>query len=117
MKKKKYKRANQIMVGFVREFLGVVDGEYKELVETLLELKERGCEEERWFICTPFQLHVVPDEESPSFFIQKGLPDHRETVAELYYTGSEWESWCKDEEAGLAWRIANVSFLWNHYGS
>ena len=108
-------KADQIMADYTREFLGCFD-EYEELVELLLEIKENGCDEERWFVCTPFMLHVVPDEESPSFFIQKGLPDHRETVAELFYTGSEWETWCKTEEASLAWRIANIAFLWNHYG-
>ena len=111
----KKKKADRIMASFVREFLGC-SGEYEELVELLLELKENGSKEESFIVCSPFLLHVVPDEESPSFFIQKGLPEARETVAELYYTGSEWETWCKDEEPCLAWRIANVSFLWNHYG-
>ena len=107
-------KADQIMAGFVSEFLGCHD-EYKELVETLLETGENGCKEESWFVCTPFLLHVCPDEESPSFYIQKGLPDHRETVAELYYTGSEWESWC--EEPCLAWRLSNIAFLWNNYSN
>ena len=116
MKKKKRIKADQIMAGFTREFLGCHD-KYKELVELLLEIKENGCEEERWFICAPFQLHVDPDKESPSFFVQKGLLDKWETVAELYYTGSEWETWCSDEEPCLAWRLANIAFLWNHYGN
>lgn len=112
----KKKNVDQIMASYVREFLGCY-GEYKELVELLLEIKENGCEEESWFVCTPFSLHVCPDEESPSFFIQKGLPDNRETIAELFYTGSEWESWCSDEEPCLARKIANIGFLWNHYGN
>ena len=109
------KKADRIMAGYVREFLGCF-GEHEKLVETLLETKENGCEEESFIACSSFMLHVVPDEESPSFFIQKGLPGNREGVAELFWTGSEWETWCKNEEASLAWRIANIAFLWNHYG-
>ena len=113
---KRKKKADQIMASYVREFLGCFD-KHKELVETLLELKENGCKEESWFVCTPFMVHAVPDEESPSFFIQKGFPDGRETVAELFWTGSEWETWCSEWEPFLAWRIANIAFLWNHYGN
>ena len=109
-------KADRIMASFVREFLGCFD-EYEELVELLLEVKENVCDEESWFVCTPFTLHVDPDKESPSFFVQKGLPDNRETVAELFYTGSEWEVWCSDEEPCLAWRLANIAFLWNHHSN
>ena len=115
MRKRKKKTADQIMAGFVREFLGGFD-EHKELVETLLETRENGIKEEEWLACSSFMLHVVPDEESPSFFVQKGLLGNQETVAELYYTGSKWESWCKEEEASLAWRLGNIAFLWNSYG-
>lgn len=116
MRRKKTRKADQIMAGYVKEFLGDFD-EYRELVETLLEFKENGSKEERWLVCTPFVLHAVPDEESPSFFIQKGLPEARETIAELYYAGSEWEYWCNEEDASLAWRLTNIAFLWNHYSN
>ena len=110
----KRKKADRIMAGFVREFLGCFD-EYKELVEALLETKENGCKEESFIVCSSFMLHVDPDRESPSFYVQQGLPGNRETVAELFWTGSEWESWCK--EPCLAWRLSNIAFLWNHYGN
>ena len=110
------KKADRIMAGYVREFLGCF-GEHEELVELLLELKEDGFMNESFIVCSPFMLHAVPDEESPSFFVMKGLADERKTVAEIYWTGSEWEFWCEDGEASLAWRLGNIAFLWNHYKS
>lgn len=105
------KKADRIMAGFVKEFLGCF-GEHEKLVEALLVLKESGIGKERRIACAPFEVHCDPDRESPSLFVGKD----GKTAAELYYTGSEWEYWCREEEASLAWRLANIAFLWNKFG-
>ena len=106
------KKSDQIMAAYSRSFIGGA-GEYKELLDTLVELKENECKEESFIVCSPFTLHVDPDRESPSFFVQQGLPDKRETVAEVFYDGYQWDFWCEESQPELRWRLNNIVWLWN----
>ena len=111
---KRKPKADQIMAAYSRAFIGAT-GEYKELLDTLVEWKENWMKEERFFICTPFELHVCPDADSPSAFVSvRGEEWKKETVAEAFYDGSEWDFWCEESQPGLRWRLNNIVWLWNH---
>ena len=106
-------RADKIMAAYSRVFVGGT-GEYKELLDTLVEWKENGMKEERFFICTPFELHVRPDAESPSMYVSVRNRERKLlTVAEVFFDGYQWDFWCEESKPELRWRLNNVVWLWN----
>ena len=114
---KKTIKADKIMAAYTRSFLGC-SGEHKELLDTLAEWKENGMKEEEYFICTPYELHVCPDADSPSAFVSvRGegwkLDQKLETVAEVFYDGYLWDFWCEESYIELKWRLNNIVWLWN----
>lgn len=112
--RKKVAKADRIMAAYSRAFVGAA-GEYRELVDTLVEWKENGMKEERFFICTPFELHARPDTESPSMYVSVRDKEWKlETVAEVFFDGSEWDFWCEERLPSLRWRLNNIVWLWNH---
>ena len=109
----KRQKADQIMAAYSRSFIGAT-GEYKELLDTLVEWKEGGMKEKSFFICTPFELHVCPDMESPSMYVSVRDEERRlMTVAKVFYDGYQWDFWCEESQQGLRWRLNNVVWLWN----
>ena len=110
---KKTIKADQIMAAYSRSFIGGSE-EYKELLDTLVEWKEGDRKEERFFICTPFELHVRPDTESPSMYVSVRDEERKlMTVAEVFYDGYQWDFWCEESYIELRWRLNNIVWLWN----
>ena len=111
MRKKRIK-ASAILERYASEHLGAC-GDYRELIHALVELRENEFSEESFIICTPFEIHAIPDAESPSFVISKGVLAGKHAVADLYFNGEKWEYWCDEDEQLLSWRLANLASVWN----